>query len=58
MELPDVSAVRAVMHTYADLNIGLTDAMNVVLADRFGTDRILTLDQRHFRVVRPLSTRK
>lgn len=56
VELPEVSAARVVMHNYADLNIGLADAMNVVLADRCGTDRILTLDQRHFRTVRPLST--
>jgi predicted nucleic acid-binding protein len=56
VELAEVATARTVMHNYADLNIGLTDAMNVVLADRCGTDRILTLDQRHFRVVRPLST--
>lgn len=55
VESPEMVAARAVMSTYADSNIGLTDAMNVVLADRCGTDRILTLDQRHFRVVRPLS---
>lgn len=34
--------------------IGLTDAANVILADRYRTTRILTLDQRHFRVLRPL----
>jgi predicted nucleic acid-binding protein len=56
VESPEVVAARAVMRMYVDLNIGLTDAMNVVLADRCGTDRILTLDQRHFRAVRPLST--
>jgi uncharacterized protein len=56
VELAEVAAARAVMHAYADVNIGLTDAMNVVLADRIGTARILTLDQRHFRTVRPLST--
>jgi uncharacterized protein len=56
VELAEVVTARTVMHNYADLNIGLTDAMNVVLADRCGTDRILTLDQRHFRAMRPLST--
>jgi uncharacterized protein len=34
--------------------IGVTDAANVVLADRYRTTRLLTLDQRHFRRLRPL----
>ena len=51
----DIRAARAVIAQYRELNIGLTDAINVVLADRFGTDEILTLDERHFRTVRPLT---
>jgi predicted nucleic acid-binding protein len=34
--------------------LGIADAANVVLADRFRTTRLLTLDQRHFRRLRPL----
>lgn len=34
--------------------IGIADASNVVLADRYRTALILTLDQRHFRRLRPL----
>jgi hypothetical protein len=34
--------------------IGVTDAASVVLADRYRTTRLLTLDQRHFRRLRPL----
>lgn len=34
--------------------IGVTDASNVVLADRYRTTSLLTLDQRHFRLLRPL----
>ncbi|MFF0306005.1 PIN domain-containing protein [Streptosporangium sp. NPDC004379] len=34
--------------------VGVTDASNVVLADRYRTTDILTLDQRHFRQLRPL----
>ena len=34
--------------------IGITDAANVVVADRYRTTRLLTLDQRHFRRLRPL----
>lgn len=53
----DITAARAVIAKYADLNIGLTDAINVVLADRYGTAAIATLDQRHFRAVTPLTSR-
>ena len=34
--------------------IGMADASNVVLADRYRTTQILSLDQRHFRNVQPL----
>lgn len=34
--------------------LGVADASNVVLADRYRTADILTLDQRHFRALRPL----
>jgi predicted nucleic acid-binding protein len=34
--------------------IGVADASNVVLADRYRTTTMLTLDQRHFRLLRPL----
>lgn len=47
----DVVAAGEVIARYADLELGLTDASLVVLAARYGTDRILTLDQRHFRSV-------
>jgi predicted nucleic acid-binding protein len=56
-EVPEVGAhlgaVQTVMKTYPD--IGLTDAMNVVLAREFRTGAVLTLDERHFRKVRPLT---
>lgn len=39
---------------YADLDVGLADLSVVVLARRFGTRRILTYDERHFRTLRPL----
>ena len=47
----------AVIERYRDLDIGLTDASLVVLAGRYGTERILTLDERHFRVLRAPSGR-
>ncbi len=51
----DVASAGAVMERYADLDIGLTDASLVVIAERCGTTTLLTLDERHFRVVKPLS---
>ena len=43
--------VSAGVHDY----IGITDAANVVLAGRHRTTLMLTLDQRHFRMLRPLT---
>ena len=40
------------VETYADERIGLTDAVNVVLAGAYRTRRIATLDWRHFAVLR------
>lgn len=48
----DVARATEVMRRYADLRVGLTDAANVVLAERHDTLDILTLDERHFRVLR------
>lgn len=50
----DVSTAREVMERYADMEIGLTDAALVVIAARHRTSTILTLDERHFRAIRPL----
>ena len=47
----DIRAAAAVIKRYYDLGIGLADASLVVLAGRYGTERILTLDERHFRVL-------
>lgn len=57
LDVDDVRAARNVVSKYRDLKIGLTDAVNVVLADRFDTNEILTTDQRHFRAMSPLSRR-
>ncbi len=53
----DVQSARAIMSQYEDLNIGLTDSSLVVLAKRYKTNEILTLDQRHFRAIRGLDGR-
>jgi len=46
---------RAVIERYADQNVGVADASNVILAERYRTRTIVTLDRRHFDVLRPLS---
>lgn len=53
----DMRAARAVIDRHHDLRIGVTDASIVVLAGRYGTDRVLTLDERHFRALRTLDGR-
>ena len=44
-----------IIERYRDQRIGLADASNVVLAERYRTRTIVTLDRRHFGVLRPLS---
>lgn len=53
-DVDDLDAARSVVDQYRDQHIGMADASLVVLADRLGTRRILTLDRRHFEVIRPL----
>ncbi len=48
------AAVR-VADRYATMNLGLTDASLVVLAERLAVVDVATLDERHFRAVRPLA---
>ena len=50
----DVAQAAGVVERYSDLRIGLADASIVVLAAKYGTTRVLTLDERHFRAMRPL----
>ena len=54
----DAEALRdasMVVERYADQRIGIADASNVVLAARYQTQTIVTLDHRHFDVLRPLT---
>lgn len=59
-ELPALSAgelARAadVVDRYRDQKVGVADASLVVLAERYATKMILTLDRRRFGVLRPLT---
>ena len=49
----DLTRIRELVGTYADLRLGGTDASVITLAERLGTTRIATLNDRHFRVGRP-----
>ncbi len=49
----DVAEAGAMIEQYAGFaDLGLADASNVVLARRYGTRDILTLDERHVRTLR------
>lgn len=48
----EIRDAHGVISRYRDQEIGLADASIVVLAKRYGTDRVLTLDRRHFGVLR------
>lgn len=51
----DLLAAQGVRGKYESLRLDLADAIGVVLADRYRTDRIFTLDQRDFRAITPLT---
>jgi uncharacterized protein len=51
----DLARTLPILERYADHAIGVADASNVVLADRYQTTIVATLDRRHFSVLRPLS---
>ena len=58
-ELPSLDAheldrCAEVIERYRDQAVGVTDTSLVVLAHRYRTRTILTLDHRHFGVLRPL----
>lgn len=48
----DVDEARGVIAKYRDQELGLADASLVILSRKLETRDILTLDERHFRVVR------
>ena len=55
VDVTELARACDVIARYADQAIGATDASIVILADRYRTREILTLDRRHFDVLRPLS---
>jgi predicted nucleic acid-binding protein len=50
---PDLELCAEIIERYRDQEVGVADASLVVLAQRYRTRTILTLDHRHFDVLRP-----
>ncbi|MEV0683946.1 PIN domain-containing protein [Nocardia sp. NPDC050378] len=51
----DLAAAQTIRSKYEGLRLDLADAVGVVLADKFRTDTVFTLDQRDFRAIEPLT---
>ena len=49
----DWSRIADLVAEYRDFPLGGTDASVVALAERLGAETVVTLDERHFRAVRP-----
>ena len=56
-DVNDVMEARGIVSRYKALRIGIADASTVILANRYATRDVLTLDERHFRALRPRSGR-
>lgn len=54
LDLSDRAKVEGVARRYRDLHLGLADATLVVLAARFRTTRLASVDLQHFRAIEPL----
>jgi len=49
----DYSRAAEVIREYADSRVDFVDAVIVAIAERLSISKVLTLDQRHFRMFRP-----
>ena len=49
----DLARCHELQAAYADLTLGVVDASVLALAERLGESKVATLDERHFRAVRP-----
>ena len=52
MSAADVGRAREIVERHGELGVSLADASVAVLAERHGVRDVLTLDERHFRVLR------
>ncbi|MFN8488460.1 MAG: PIN domain-containing protein [Caldilineaceae bacterium] len=49
----DLKRAAAILQAYQDMRLDFVDATLIAIAERLNIQQILTLDQRHFRIVRP-----
>jgi uncharacterized protein len=57
VSLADLRRCAVLIAKYHDLDLGLSDASVVALAERLSINRILTVDQRDFRAIRSVHGR-
>ncbi|MCL4870931.1 MAG: PIN domain-containing protein [Anaerolineae bacterium] len=50
----DLSRAAALLEQYADARLDFVDATLVAIAERLNVNRLLSLDQRHYRIIRPI----
>lgn len=55
LESADYPVIADLERRYAALDVGLADLSTVIAAAKAGTRKVLTFDERHFRVLRPLN---
>jgi predicted nucleic acid-binding protein len=53
IEIEEIRRTTEIMARYSDIPIGFVDASLVALAESHNIHRILTLDRRHFNIIRP-----
>lgn len=49
----DLKRVAELEAVYSDLDLGMVDASVIAVCEKLGESKVATLDQRHFRAVRP-----
>jgi uncharacterized protein len=49
----DISRILQILSKYDDLNAGYVDSSIVAIAERLGTNKLATLDRKHFSVLIP-----
>jgi predicted nucleic acid-binding protein len=57
LQTSDLARCRDLIDRYRDLDLGVADSAVIATAERLGIDRILTVDERHFRAVRSIQGR-
>lgn len=50
----DLPRIHQLLNQYADMELDFTDASVAAMAEKLNIQKILTVDQRDFRVIRPL----